>query len=144
MKTIVKFRADDGSEWAKPEDAEARDHLCAQVAVVMAPLGSTPKEVKDGKGWLQHNPETVLRVKDAFGVLCFEHGFNFKGAGRDWHPFSIVGRVLSDTGGPLDDAWHRFQRIDADGREHEQPYYANSGPSPLHVCIEDRTNSPHA
>jgi hypothetical protein len=42
------------------------------------------------------------------------------------HPFSIVGRVLDDCGGPICVAWNRLGCYDFDkGRQYDQPYYVN-------------------
>ncbi len=144
MKTITKYQANDGSEWSNPEDAEKRDALCVKVDAAMQPLGTVPKDVSDGNGWLQHDLETVNRAKDAIMEICQSEGFAesfaaFKNKGRDCHPLSVIGRVLDDFGGPLNRAWNRFCRIDLQGREHQQPFFAyTNGPLPEHVCIEDR------
>lgn len=70
MKTITKFKANDGSEWNTEEDALRRDEMIAKVDAVMAPLGTTPKAVSDGEGWLQHNPDTVLKCKQGILDIC--------------------------------------------------------------------------
>ena len=121
-----------------------RDALCAKVDAVMAPLGDVPQHVKDGKGWLQHNLETVNKAKDGILDLCRDAGLDddfpaFRNKGRDCHPLSIIGRILNDRGGPLDKAWNRFCRIDTQGREHQQPFFAyTNGPLAEHVCVETR------
>ena len=145
MRLINKYQANDGSEWPTEELALKRDQLHAAVATAMAPLGDTPQAVEYGKGWLQHDPETVAQAKDDILTLCRAH-LNlaaqypaFKAQGRDCHPLSIVGRVLDDVGGPLGKAWSRFCRIDPEGREHQQCYYAyTAGPDCDHYCVEDR------
>lgn len=144
MKTLIKYQANDGSEWADKHEAEKRDALCHRVDVAMSPLGDTPRAVKDGKGWLQHNLETVNVAKDSILDICraegmAEHFPVFRNRGRDCHPLSAVGRILDDNDDPLSHAWSRFARIDEQGREHEQPFYAyNNGPLPKHVCVESR------
>lgn len=144
MKTITKYQSTDGSEWNIPQDAMARDSLHARVAAAMAPLGDVPQAVSDGKGWLQHNLETVLKAKDDILDICREEGFDkhfpaFKNRGRDCHSRSVIGRILDDNDGPLATAWARFGRIDEHGREHQQCYFAyTAGPDADHVCIETR------
>lgn len=144
MKAIVRFQSVDGSEWASKSDAAKRDALCWQIDAAMRPLGAIPKAVKDGKGWLQHNLETVNKAKDAILKICRSEGFvksypAFKSRGRDCHPFSIIGRILDDHGGPLSEAWARFACIDAQGREHQQPFYAyGNGPLAEHFCVQSR------
>lgn len=144
MKTITKYQSVDGSEWDNMDSAVKRDELCARVKAAMQPLGKVPEDVEAGKGWLQHNVEVVNQAKDAILDICREEGFAdsypvFKNPGRECHPFCIVGRILDDNGGPLSEAWSRFGRIDPQGREHQQGYYAYSnGPLPEHVCVESR------
>lgn len=145
MKTLTKYQANDGSEWDTAEEAQKRDELHAKVEAAMAPLGDVPEAVEKGKGWLQHDMETVNVAKDRILDICREEGFNkhfpaFNNPGRDCHPLSIIGRVLNDNGGPLDRAWSRFARIDEQGREHQQCYFAyTGGPESHHICIEDRS-----
>jgi hypothetical protein len=148
METITKYKTSDGAEFSDLDKATAREELIAKVDAVMAPLGTVPAAVSHGKGWVHHDLETVLKVKDDILDLCRAEGYNktfvgFKDRGRDYHPFSIVGRVLDDMGGPLCTAWRRIQVIDSQGREHQQPYYAREEgrPDPGQVCIEDRRKS---
>jgi hypothetical protein len=144
MKTITKYQSIDGSEWNDAMDALKRDYLCELVRSAMAPLGDTPQDVQNGKGWLQHDLETVNLAKDAILDICRAEGFAknftaFKSAGRECHSLSIIGRILDDCGGPLNEAWNRFARIDTQGREHQQPYFAyTNGPLLEHVCVESR------
>lgn len=125
MQAIVKYRSLDGSEWKDEVSAVKRDSLHLLCEAAMAPLGEVPEAVKDGKGWLQHDPETVTRCKQLILDLCKEEGYGkhfkaFNEPAEKVHPLSIVGRVLSDDNGPLSTAWNRFSRIDAEGREHQQ------------------------
>ena len=144
METIIKYKSNDGIEWDNQSDAEKRDALCMKVDAVMLPLGKVPEGVTAGKGWLQHDLETINQAKDAILEICREQGYDksypsFKERGRNCHPLSFIGRVLDDNGGPLNTAWSRFARIDVQGREHQQCYYAyTGGPARDHVCIESR------
>ena len=144
METITKYRANNGSEWADKAKAEERDALCFTVDEIMKPLGDIPQAVTDGKGWLQHNLETVLCAKDAILDVCRAKGFNktfpaFNNKDRDCHAMSIIGRVLMDHDGPLSVAWNRFCKIDDKGREHQQPYFAyTKGPLLEHIRVEVR------
>ncbi len=144
MIAITKFQSIDGVQWTSEKDALKRDALCTRVDAAMAPLGETPKAVKDGKGWLQHDLETVLCAKDAILEICREQGLNkhwecFNAQGRKCHPLSIIGRILDDNDGPLNNAWRRFCNIDDQGREHQQCYYAyTAGPTPSQCCVESR------
>ncbi len=143
MKQLIQFQADDGSIHQNPASALKRDRLFARVQGVMSWLGSTPKGVEDGNGWIHHDLATVNKVKDALFDICREEGFHenfkiFKEQGSTVHAHSIAGRILDDNGGPIARAWSRIGRIDEQGREHQQAYYALNMPRPEHFCVEDR------
>lgn len=144
MEKITKYKTTDGTEFTELVKAEEHEQLLLQIDRVMAPLGDTPKEVKDGKGWVHHDLERVFDAREGILEICRARGYAkhypaFNTHGKNTHPMSIIGRVLNDGGGPLDKAWGRFCRIDEQGREHQQPYYAyTGGPDASHVCIEDR------
>ena len=144
METIIKYKTKDNREFSDKTEADNHEILIGKVEQVMKPLGTVPKDVRDGKGWLQHRIEIVNTAKDQILDLCREQGLDkqysvFSNQGRECHPLSIIGRILSDIGGPISRAWARFGRIDELGREHQQQYYAyTNGPADYHVCIEDR------
>lgn len=143
MKTKTKYIADDGSEHDTAEAAIKRDELHRKCVEAMSPLGDTPEAVEDGKGWVHHNLATVNACKDRIFEICRELGYHnsfpiFNRAGSECAGMSMAYRILSDNRGPLCTAWGRFAQIDAQGREHQQPYYAMNQPSDEHVCIEDR------
>ncbi len=144
MKTITKYKADDGTEWTEEAQAMRRDELVAKVAAVMEPLGTVPKRVSDGEGWLQHDPAIVIAAKQGILDLCkpdFANSFpQFNEPAAKVHPLSIIGRILDDCpDDPRSRAWNRFCRIDPEGREHQQPFFAyTGGPAVEHVCVEDR------
>lgn len=150
MKTVTRYQSTDGELHDTAEAAEKRDALISKCAQAMAPLGDTPKAVKEGKGWVQHRPETVVACRDAILELCCQEGFAktwpvFFHRGPEVHPRSIIGRILDDNGGLLAHAWNRFNRIDEAGREHQQSYFAyTAGPDTSHVCVEDRSSLPEA
>lgn len=143
MQIITKFKANDGSEHATEEAAIKRDSLVFRVNGAMNPLGATPMFVRQGKGWLQHDPEIVLLCRDAIVEICRTEGLDkhypvLKNAGREIHFMSIAGRILDDFGGPLAKAWARLCCIDEKGCEHQQPYFALNGPAPEQNLIETR------
>lgn len=145
MQSVIKFKADDGSEWSTEVAALKRDRLCARINQAMRPLGPANPLMRAGKGWVQHDLETVNRCKDAIVEICLEEGLGksfpvFNNKGRNIHPLSVAGRILDDYGGPLNEAWNRFCRIDPKGREHQQCYFAyTGGPDTNHYCVENRT-----
>ena len=145
MKTVTKYQTTDGREWKSRDEAKKHEDLCLQVEEAMKPLGDIPEEVSRGKGWIQHDLETVWQAREDILVICREQGYAehypaFNTPGREAHPLSVIGRVLNDNGGPLNSAWNRFMCIDPQGREHQQPYFAyGNGPDSDHVCVEDRS-----
>ena len=141
MNKVTRYQTRDGLEFPTGEAAAEHEQLLDDVEEAMSPLGDTPQAVKDGEGWVQHDPETVLAARDTVLDLARKHGVitYIHKSGRECHPLSIVGRILSDHGGPLARAWGRVARIDPDGREHQQSYFAYEGaPEHYHRCVEDR------
>ena len=141
MNAITKYVAKDGSEWKTSEEATSRELLCSAVAHVMNILPTPPPGVEEGKGWYQHDLEDVNKAKDGIVEICVALGMDrnypvFKYRGPDCHALSGVGRTLSEGPEPLAKAWNRFSRIDEQGREHQQCYFAyTSGPQSNHVCL---------
>jgi hypothetical protein len=145
MEKVIQYKTIDGKIFRDPDEATRHERLFKRIQLAMEPLGQIPEGVRDGKGWLQHDLEVVNAAKDMVIQICVDEGYAnhypvFNNKGRDIHPCSIVGRILDDCDGPLSDAWSRFRKIDIDGREHQQPFFAyGGGPDKDHVCIEDRT-----
>lgn len=148
MKAITIYVADDGSEHDSKSSAEKRDTLHRKVAKAMYPLHVPVGDsisIEAGKGWYQHNAATVVACRDAILDLCCAEGLAkdfpvFKHRGVSVHPLSIIGRILGDMDGPLDDAWRRFCCIDQNGREFDQAYFAyyaekDGAQNKKHVCI---------
>lgn len=143
MKTVIRYQAEDGATFDTADAAKAHEQLVESIRNAEAlTLGTPHKLVDDGKGWVQHDVQRVLEFKRRLLRLAepllksyeWYREENFDSV----HPGSIVGRILSDANSPLWGAWSRLMRIDALGREHQQPYYAFNGPLPEHVCVEDR------
>jgi hypothetical protein len=146
MKTQTVFVANDGSRFDTELAALKYETLLVEIKEAMKPLGSVPRNVKDGKGWVQHKQTNVLQAKRAILKLCLPvfKGFDdlYKAAKDNpdsVHPMGLAGRVLDDSNSPLSTPWHRFCCIDSEWREHQQPYFAINGPKGYHVCIEDRS-----
>lgn len=126
MKTKIKYVADDGTEFDSDLQAARHENMCDLVAQALAPLG---KRNKSTKGWVQHNPETVRQASRQFLRVC--KTFNFVDSFKtEFHPRSSVGKIVSEGPVVLTLAWNRFASIDAQGREHNQPYFAINGPDP--------------
>lgn len=127
VQEIHKFKSTDGSEWPDYDSAAQRDTLCLEVDFAMNLL---PKVDVDGPRFFQHDKANALEAKRRlFKLACREHLSGYPkllAADPDQvHPYSSVGRILDDCGGPIADAWARLMRINFEnGREYEQPYFA--------------------
>lgn len=125
---FTKYRSSDGKLWDSEEAAIKRDALCDEIAVAMMPLGNQP-DLGHGK-WIQHTREDLFQARRNLWEIVKDHyGRSYpkwlEANADDVHPFSVVGRVLSDCGGPLDDAWGRLRRCNFENcREYDQAYYA--------------------
>jgi hypothetical protein len=143
--TIV-YRTADGFQFDSEKAAAAHENLAAKAAAAMAPLGGPlPQAVEDGKGWVQHSQSAYQRAHRALCKLTAPHVKSWDklydaclNAPDTIHLMGVIGRIMSDSRGPLSDAWHRLAFIDSSYREHQQPYYAINGPREGQVCVEDR------
>lgn len=138
MKKITKYQSDDGTVWDTVEEAAKRDSLLAGLKKALSPIGERHPDVDSGIGWWQHRPEDVLRAKQQFLELCQAQGLTYPAffAPADQALRNDkVGRILSDTGGPLNKAWCRFICIDNSGREHQQQWFVWHGPIASQVCL---------
>lgn len=144
----LTYTAADGTRFDTEAAAVQYERLVARIAAAMSPLGKAPADVEDGKGWLQHKPDNVRRAKAALcGLIAptLEDSWpKLAAACRETpdevHPMGAVGRIICDCDDPFARAWSRFCRIDGQGREHQQPFYALNGPQPEHSCVEDRSS----
>lgn len=132
MKRIVKYQADDGTEWPEAEAAQKRDQLIADVRDATAGVLKPRPEISHFRGYVRQDPARVLQYKAALLRLAHRELPNLvteadaaNPAGM--HNNSIIIRYLDDCGReakPIAQAWWRLQCIDEEGREWEQPYYA--------------------
>jgi hypothetical protein len=133
MKVITLYQAVDGSNWPTEAEALARDALCSHVKEAMALLRPRPKDAgfDNGKSFVQQSPGPALAAKQRIVDLAYaitNHAV-FTNNAEEIHPSSVAGRILSETSGPLNDAWWRFACMDDRLREWGQPYFV-SHPNP--------------
>ena len=119
MKTIEKYQAKDGREFANPVACLAHEDLCEARDVLMSLLRPIPKDdgcsFANGNGFVQQDKAVVSEVRSGLERL----------AGMDGKPFGYIGRCLDDSDSPLYSAWVRVAMcVDSQGREWGQPYYA--------------------
>jgi hypothetical protein len=124
--TITAYQASDGTKFfdaAQCERHEAELRLLAEIQIPNSKLGH-------GK-YKQHDRVALLSIKRRLWAVILErYGDSFP-EWRKWnadqvHPMSIVGRVMSDSDGPIANAWSQLSRFNFElGREYDQPYFAN-------------------
>lgn len=129
---ITKYETSDGRQFDSPQDAESHETLTLRVREIMRPLdipAAIQEKIDAHKGYYQHDIESVYAAREGILAICREEKMDehypaFKHHGREVHPLSIVGRILDDHGGALNDGWRRFAKIDPQGREWQQCFYA--------------------
>ena len=129
MKTISISVADDGSRFDSEESCRAYEALCGRVKSALSPLGPG-RDIPSMSYW-QHSPSDVAAAWSAFYEVCkAELGNSIKWlhqhSAHEVHPGSYIGRVLSEMGKKcMSEAGYRFHCIDSEGREFDQPFWAN-------------------
>ena len=63
MEQVIKYKAKDGGIFNSSTECQEHELLCYQVQQAMAPLGDCPEAVANGKGRLQHSPQTVMAAQ---------------------------------------------------------------------------------
>lgn len=147
MKQVVKYVADDGSEWFSEDKCIGRDMMIAEVDRAMS--GLKPRPQNGGfEGYIQHDRESVLKCKRMLfaianrdGILKWwidrqknEHGASDESLVEQCHP-SWFGRMLDGNHGPLEHAYGRLCAIDNEFREWNQAYFAANPGTGKMVCI---------
>ena len=139
--TTTVYVTSDGHEYALEKDALLHE----QCLEAMAPLGSFVELESTQR--IKHNIECVYAAREALLQICRSLGYAsaylvFNTPGKNAHPLGVIGRILSDGGGPLYHFWSRLMCIDEAGYEYQQPYFAHTAPinerSRL-ITIDDRT-----
>lgn len=138
MKTVSRYIADDGSEFATAESCQKYELLCAKVSALMSLLEPIPDlpscSFANGAGYIKHNPAIAKQVKAgllAAGNEIMSHKLFLD---ADAHP-SYAGRLIDDMSEKcLRNAWHRFMCMTPDFLEYGQPYFANHPSEAKDVC----------
>lgn len=130
VEKIEKYRAKDGSEWSTTSAASEREKLLDEVAEAMKLLPRM-SGLQSGQ-FVQRDKVVLLEVRRKVFELVRRDilvGFpTLIGANADdCHPMGGVGRIVSDCGGPIANAWNSLCVYDfKTGREYSQPYFANN------------------
>lgn len=127
MKQITVYEASDGSRWDDEGGATRREALVARCVDAESVL---PKTVLGHGEFCTHNPEQAKAFHVAVVEIArHEHPGTMAGYPANnlaVSPTSLIGRIVSDTGGPLNRLWHRLMCLDTEsGREFDQPYFRN-------------------
>jgi len=131
MKATTVYRSDDGHDFRTGHDCLVYEGMLESLQSAARLLREPIDEechFSNGGGFVQQVPEALARFDEHFEdilrtYLTDEVADKYKAC-----PRGIVGRYLSDGGGPLYDAayrlWCRRYAMDDHGREWGQPYYA--------------------
>ena len=134
-RAITMYEAHDGTRFNTSEAATQHEQLISVVGDAMATLPDPPDQFgNDTLGYWQQNPTLVMEARvrlvqlaAAIGVghNWFREHLEKGGKPEELHPLGYAGRIMSECGpAPLKRAWSRLSRIDDQGREWEQPFFA--------------------
>lgn len=146
MKTITKYRSEDGSEFSTKDKAIERDKLIVDVKSIMAKLKPVPPEC-NWDGYVQQEPSVIQEVKerlfeiaDREGILKWwiddqfsKHGKTHSDLITQCHA-SWFSRMLDGGNAPLSNAYDRLCLIDENLREWNQPYFALNPDKGEQIC----------
>ncbi|SRR6266436_2273587 len=127
MKAIVKYEANDGSEFDDPGKCSEYEGFCQEIINLTAAWPETPI---NGDGFVQQDKIIVLQVQRA--MIDFFERIHWKDHHTEWAKaanvpvgLTLIGRYVDDAGtNPERRIWRRIARLDKKFREYEQPYYA--------------------
>ena len=126
-ETVTEYVAKDGTRFKDAILAQAYEDELTKVEPILAII---PDSKVEGGFYVQHNVAFLRTIKRRlWEVVLSKYGKSYpKWKEKDADevsPFSMVGRVLDDCGGPIANAWGKLMRFNFDnGREYEQPYFA--------------------
>ncbi len=146
MEIIIKYKANDGSEWNSEFECVSREQMIMDVEKAMSVLKPHPTEL-NWDGYVQHDPKSVLECRRSLfeiankeGILKWwidsqkaDHGKTEDELIQDCHP-SWFQRMLDGDNGPLNCGYSRLSCIDENLQEWNQPYYAMNSGTGEDVC----------
>jgi hypothetical protein len=128
MEKVIYYRASDGKDFFHKADCEHYEKILADLAPILKIM--PPCNLNCGK--YRNVDKTLLQqIRYKLWMVVLKYYGESYPEWKTWNvntinPFSIVGRVLDDCGGPINTAWHRLMCYDFDkGRQYDQPYYVN-------------------
>lgn len=128
MKEITVYECHDGTRFDSKLDALRYDILLSKCANIDKIIGKKV-ELEYGQ-YVQRNAETVKKQWRVFCNIVAEYIPDYaqiaKECGNGTRHRSHIGRVISDYNIKcLYSLYYRFECIDEQGREYQQPYFAN-------------------
>ena len=126
IEQITQYVAEDGKIFLDRESCLLYEKQYFAVKNIMKDFPSIPKG--DGE-FIEVNKFLLFRIRRALWILVLdEYGDGYphwkKWDADEIHPYSVVGRVLSDSDSPVANAWNKLGYCDFErGRIYQQPYY---------------------
>lgn len=138
MKTITKYKANDGAEFNTADECSAYEAESSKIDQILAPLGILPKDegcrFANGHGYFQHEGGTVLEVQRRLAKIVqaqfgddpdYKRHIDYAIEATVPVGLSFIGRLIDDAcRRPMREAWQRICCIDHNFREWGQPYFA--------------------
>lgn len=145
MKTVNRYIADDGSEFATAGVCQKYELLCARVSSLMSMLEPIPYlpscSFSNGAGYIKHNPTIAQQVKAGLLGVANEIMPHHRFEVTDAHP-SYAGRLIDEMNEKcLRNAWHRFMCMTPDFLEYGQPYFANHPNEAEKICHNQKVST---
>ncbi len=140
MKAIIKYLADDGTEWTNEQSCQSRDALVRNIQTISMILPARPDAISftNGEGFIQHDEDHVQRYRNALlDQMPNEKWVQETREGK--RHVSHLARILSDgPASPLTRAWFRLMDIDDKFREWGQPYFAANPHAGKQICLNPK------
>ena len=147
MHKVIKWKANDGSEWNSQTEAVTRESMIAMVNKAMGVLKTKPVDC-NFEGYIQQDKESMMKCKrllydiaNTEGILKYwldkqkkDHYKTDQILIENCHP-SWFGRMLGGGHQPLSNAYGRLCCIDDEFKEWNQPYFAMNPGTGKKICL---------
>lgn len=141
MERMTIYVAKDGSRWDDERQAVRREALIDACVDIGSMLPPRPELFGNFDGFIQHDPATVAEVKRRLLAIAKREivgdktGTWFDEPTHLIHPRGVVGRVISESDGPIYRLWYRLMCMDDESREWDLPYHAIHPGTGVNACI---------
>lgn len=135
MKEIIKYIAEDGTEFYESDKCRLYEKTIENVKTIMSQIEARPEndnsQFVNGYGYIQHNKDTLLNTRNELLYLIMKennHPWFKQTIDKGWNAHSsYAGRIIDEMNiKAFNSAWYRFMCIDEKGREWGQPFFANN------------------